>query len=391
MPLRWIMYLLKAPFNLYILQNETINISYAIKLFGITYSYVPFIIIFALSLITKKDFNVFGIVSFSILLPTVLYQYHSLSEHLIAIQIFWLFLAFNGVHQNYKYKSIINSFFIFILLFTHPVSAFLFIFWGILNLFSYIKKSDSEYLKNFSFYFIIGVIRFTAIYFTRSDQETASVERLTTVFLDMMFLNKQSLICFFLIPISFLMALKSTVIYRYSLLISGFLFFLYVFFNIQEQVISIIVLRYLQFIIHIPFFILFYKKFILNKRSPKKTDSFFIIFSSFTFMSIVTTMAVARSYSINKVINYYLSRNIQCIESEEVNKKFNTLPFGHFATPFEITLHQKNLSPEFIILTKDSCSELNDVKNAWINLYTARRENIYPTINLRKIIKSSHD
>jgi hypothetical protein len=389
------MYLFKAPFNLYVLQNEMINISFAIKLFGITYSYFPFVAVTILAFISKKNIQLFGLCSFSILLPTVLFQYHPLSEHLIAIQIFWLFLAFNAEHSMYKYRKAINTLFIIILFFTHPVSSLLFVFWGLLNLHHYIKNKKIIKRNIFILYFCIGLLRFGLIYFTDSDQDTASYGRMLLIFHDILSLSKLVLSCFILIPVTLYISVnihkKGRYLLSYLLFVFTYLLFLYIFFNIQEQVISILILRFFQFIVHLPFITLFYNNFIFVVLLKEKLKPYFILLSSFTFMLIVTTMAIGRDYSINKVINYYLSRNIHCIKSSQVNSKFNTLPFGHFATPFEITMHQKTLTPHFIILTQNDCNELTNVQESWINLYTSRKENIYPTINLIRVIKGSHE
>lgn len=398
MTLRWIMYLLKAPFSLYILNSDSLNIDYAVKLFGITYSYIPFIAILILSIITKTNPRVFRYISFAILLPTVLYQYHSLAEHLIAIQIFWLFIGFNSIDttsSHHHYKKIINGLFIFILFFTHPVSSFLLSFWGLFHLYKYFLEKKENDFKVFILYCLIGIIRFAIIYMTSPDQETVSAQRMSLVFLDIFIHSKTVLMCFFLIPVlllsSIYMNLKKDFVASYLVFMIVFLCFIYIFFNIQEQIITILTLRYFQFLFHLPFFVFFYKLNFIDKKNDFMLTGSFTIISSILFMSIVSTMAVGRYHSIEKVIDHYQSNNIDCIESHHVKSNFNTLPFGHFATPFEIVLHQRSLSPNFIILANDQCSDLTSVEEAWINLYVSRKENIYPTINLKNIIKSSHE
>ncbi len=126
-----------------------------INVYGLVYSFIPFYIITFLYYILKNEkISLFYIASLGVLVPTMILQFHPVSEHLIVCQLSLVLfsLIYFYTKKNEKYLSMLIV--SFVLFYLHPVSAIVFAF-AFLYLWILHHRNNNNQIKKLSLFFLL--------------------------------------------------------------------------------------------------------------------------------------------------------------------------------------------------------------------------------------------
>ncbi|MCO4753923.1 MAG: hypothetical protein KC478_05550, partial [Bacteriovoracaceae bacterium] len=264
----------QLPVLFYIKYFNDVSIGTAKFLYGIIYSFVPFIVT-TLCYIFSKNKNSFFLLSICATLPFSMMQLHYLSEHLIACQVYCLMLlTLRPVQSGNKLAITVSLGLAFFLTWLHPISIYLLALHGALSMFMNWKSGKSNKLiKLYSIgLFIVALLRFYSMLSFSYSREVLSdgfiFRGLTwghdlTVRIPIRDAGLLLVLMFCLFPIIFKLRDKKFIPHIALILGAvGYISWYQSFIHAPNYMLNT---RFLIFVIATPFYLLYFWEFVLGK------------------------------------------------------------------------------------------------------------------------------
>ena len=355
-PMRLIDYIFMLPVLIYSKLSNVPDVKTAKFFFGITYCFVPFYLFASLKHISYSK-KVFPLAAVLMLMPIALFQFHPLAHHTIAIGLSWVFaVLLYQFEENNNRKTLIKLLALgVVIFFTHPVSGIIFSIFGSMHLFIYLKSGKKNHLYVSITLLIISMIRFIIMLSIHTEKEQIQLGSLSDVILTP---PVDTTYLFFSFPLIFLFSLIFELKSKKKIaLLSSLVLLIILISNIDKPgfIHEGMTRRFLQFILCIPFWIIFYY-YCYNKKYQKRSSVVslrFLLVNICILGFIISYMAHWRHNEFDRVLTYYKKKDIVCVTSNDIleNPNIKGGTFWDFWTVFyEIIFFQNTFKPSFVII-----------------------------------------
>lgn len=346
---RWFIKLLQLPIILSLNIIKDLSLSYSILLYGSLFSFFSFFILVLNYVISEKqkDFLFFSSLFF---ISIGFYQYYPVSEHLIALQLFWTLVNYDLCKREHKYFSLGLLVLSFLLITSHPVSALYLILWGVVRFFFMSRKVMSEFL----FFNGIGLCRGFLIFHNRDQQKLSNLLHSSNHFDLTDILIIISLVL--LVSSCFMYLRRSLKVWGGSFAISSFLLF-YCLFTDSLAVWKTLDLKFLISVFGIFLIGLYvWKKNDIEEKYLKVS----VITHTIFYFVLITSFSFDRINRFSKLDDYFTQLDRNCLELESLPKE---LGIFHFADKQEYIFYQGTITPKRFLIDKMSCERFYQFQN----------------------------